>query len=594
MDCELGGTTFNICNNNNIWMRFGIPKRFLFMNKHTVASLLLPPDAYDINTHQVMGRRVAGRSFAEGLCKSLEQYDKLTIITGSREAIPQLQKILQPLLQKNVEIRLYAEINSDIISEGGCLHLPDPGLHNWCWLRAGMHSNSFSITGVTHTLCSNRVMQGLEQLVTAPLEPWDALICTSRSAKSVVLEAMDCMHERLEKKFNTRLEKIKRPRLPIIPLGIDTSSYRWEGKFDSRQDQRYQARKELDLPGNAKIILYLGRLSFHSKAHPLPLYKAINELSQDKEIILLECGHIYNKTIEKAYTELQKNFPSLRIKRLGGLVMASEKEKKLALAAADIFCSPADNLQETFGLTILEAMASSLPVVASNWNGYRDLIINGVTGLLIPTSDILMNQLSTDKVDREYGMGLRDYDSTVGLRSLGVVVNNQKLKEALNKLLLNDNMCKKMGEAAEKHVQTQFTWQIVSNKYKELWDELNKMRTERENMRETNIWSVPNTARLFKNHAYEKPTNGPWIIDKTCIDAAILMEEMQTCFLKELVEIQKLEYLVEYLKNKDTENIELSSKNLFKAYEKCDIDESCWVLITSVLTKLAIIKDQRA
>ena len=34
------------------------------------------------------------------------------------------------------------------------------------------------------------VMQGLEQLVTAPLEPWDALVCTSRSALNVVKEAM--------------------------------------------------------------------------------------------------------------------------------------------------------------------------------------------------------------------------------------------------------------------------------------------------------------------------------------------------------------------------------------------------------------------
>ena len=39
--------------------------------------------------------------------------------------------------------------------------------------------------------------------------------------------------------------------------------------------------------------------------------------------------------------------------------IASEEEKKLALAAADLFCSPADNLQETFGLSVLEAMASS-------------------------------------------------------------------------------------------------------------------------------------------------------------------------------------------------------------------------------------------
>ena len=48
-------------------------------------------------------------------------------------------------------------------------------------------------------------MQGLEQLVTAPLEPWDALVCTSQSALQVVQEAMACMHERLERRFQQTL-----------------------------------------------------------------------------------------------------------------------------------------------------------------------------------------------------------------------------------------------------------------------------------------------------------------------------------------------------------------------------------------------------
>lgn len=37
--------------------------------------------------------------------------------------------------------------------------------------------------------------------------------------------------------------------------------------------------------------------------------------------------------------------------------------KPTLLAAADIFVSPSDNLQETFGLAIIEAMAAGLPVV---------------------------------------------------------------------------------------------------------------------------------------------------------------------------------------------------------------------------------------
>ena len=54
--------------------------------------------------------------------------------------------------------------------------------------------------------------------------------------------------------------------------------------------------------------------------------------------------------------------------------------------AADVFVSPSDNIQETFGLAVLEAMASGLPVVASDWDGYRDLVEDGQTGLLVPTT----------------------------------------------------------------------------------------------------------------------------------------------------------------------------------------------------------------
>ena len=44
----------------------------------------------------------------------------------------------------------------------------------------------------------------------------------------------------------------------------------------------------------------------------------------------------------------------------------------LARSASDAFISLVDCLQETFGLTPVEAMAARLPVVASDWNGYRD------------------------------------------------------------------------------------------------------------------------------------------------------------------------------------------------------------------------------
>ena len=45
-----------------------------------------------------------------------------------------------------------------------------------------------------------------------------------------------------------------------------------------------------------------------------------------------------------------------------------------------------DNPQETFGLAVAEAMAAGVPLVVSDWNGYRDLVRDGIDGFRVPTS----------------------------------------------------------------------------------------------------------------------------------------------------------------------------------------------------------------
>ena len=56
-----------------------------------------------------------------------------------------------------------------------------------------------------------------------------------------------------------------------------------------------------------------------------------------------------------------------------------------SLASSDIFISLSDNFQETFGITPLEGMASGLPVVVSDWDGYRDTVRDQIDGFTIPT-----------------------------------------------------------------------------------------------------------------------------------------------------------------------------------------------------------------
>ena len=46
-----------------------------------------------------------------------------------------------------------------------------------------------------------------------------------------------------------------------------------------------------------------------------------------------------------------------------------------------IFC--ALSRQESFGVSILEASASGIPVITSNRGGLPEVVLNGVTGLII-------------------------------------------------------------------------------------------------------------------------------------------------------------------------------------------------------------------
>jgi len=561
------------------------------MSRTYPAALVLPGDAFDTDRNQVMGRRVAGRGFARGIASSLHN-EALTVIVNDRKDLAKLRDHLQPCLGSGSNVLLQVGLSNATMTSSGCVHLPDPGLAHWSWLRAGLSAENFSITGVTHTLCSRNVMSSLEQLITAPLEDWDALVCTSRAALGVVQEAMACQQEQLSRRFGQSLRLPKGPQLPVIPLAIDPTPYQWQGRFNSREDQRQEARQALQLPSGAIVVLFLGRLSFHSKAHPLPLYRSLAELSVKHEIILLECGHLFSDVIASAFDELAKQFPALSIRRLGGRLPASEEDKKLALAAADIFCSPADNLQETFGLSVLEAMASSLPVVVSDWNGYRDLVESGVSGLLVACQDILSSQSNADAIERDYRLGLMDYDSFVGLRSLGVCIDHRGLTQALESLCSQSNHRREMGEKAHKRLEQKFSWSVVSRQYRDLWNELNSRRQKAAIASQRALpWPTSHSGRLFNGYSHGSFPRGPWRLHPSCTDANILRGTMQRSFIGRFCQDSSLDALSTNLKRLQQQDTSLGSAELNELLLSNHIAAIHHPAMTATLLKLGILEN---
>ena len=128
--------------------------------------------------------------------------------------------------------------------------------------------------------------------------------------------------------------------------------------------------------------------------------------------------------------------------------------------------SPSDNIQESFGLTLLEAGVAGLPAVVSDWDGYRDLVEHNVTGFLTPclapASTPLLDRLARVLPDNIHQL----------FRAQQTAVDVPALAEALRRLICDAPLRARMGIAARRRVLENFTWEGVIRRWLDFWDAL--------------------------------------------------------------------------------------------------------------------------
>ncbi|MBW2056229.1 MAG: glycosyltransferase family 4 protein [Deltaproteobacteria bacterium] len=309
-------------------------------------------------------------------------------------------------------------------------------------------SASFPVTAFIHSLSYQSFMSTYLQMTLGGVTCSDALICSSVSGKKV-----------LENCFGHIARQLKREppsvQMEVIPLGVDGG-----GMYKL---SRRAARKRLGLDEKEVIGLCFGRFSDYDKMDLFPLLQAFQMIlraGRPWRLILAGAVHV------EAYLEILKLWARVLgvSNRVTFLTNLSEEEKAAVYGAADFFTSVSDNPQETFGITLLEAMGWGLPLLVSDFDGYREIVTEDVG-----------RRIATTWGDFEPFWKLSPLMDEVTLhRYLGqsVCVDVEGLADGLEFFFSDPDRCREMGMAARERFLRLYDSRVIIPRLEALWTRL--------------------------------------------------------------------------------------------------------------------------
>jgi phosphatidylinositol alpha-mannosyltransferase len=151
----------------------------------------------------------------------------------------------------------------------------------------------------------------------------------------------------------------------IIPNGVDLKHFRLDVPLIN------------DFTDGKLNIVFMGRLEFRKGINYL--LKAFLQIkSEMPNTRLIICGP--GTRLRQRYETWVKD---VRLQDVVFTGMVDYAAQPSYYRSADVFCAPATS-RESFGLILLEAMATGRPIVATNIEGFASVVTNGQEGLLVP------------------------------------------------------------------------------------------------------------------------------------------------------------------------------------------------------------------
>ncbi len=209
-----------------------------------------------------------------------------------------------------------------------------------------------------------------------------------------------------------------------VPIGVNHLLFKPRFR-DKEMMQKYDLYDK-------SVVLFVGGLD---KAHYFKgvniLIQAIYKLNDNDDFRVLIVG---SGDMQDSYQSLADNLGlSKKIIFVG---KASDQDLLKYYSLADMLVLPSIDRSEAFGIVALEAMASSLPVIASDLAGVRSVVVKKETGLLVKPGSV------------------------------------QNLTDMIRTLLKNSRLARAMGQAGRKRVLENYTWEIAGEKLNQIINNL--------------------------------------------------------------------------------------------------------------------------